>query len=142
MKKQLRFFFILLFFLLFAYILRPSSDYMEKLFVVKGISLAADYKKAVSDYLADHRELPTGEDWIEMSPAVQVNLDESAVDRITVGDDGPGTVTIYYSTDKLADAPPAINNTRIILTPQVFSGKITWTCKGTMPEEYRPNACQ
>lgn len=142
MKKQLRFFFILLFFLLFAYILRPSSDYMEKLMVVKGISLAAEYKKAVGEYLAEYKELPTGEDWQGISPEVRVNLDESAVEKITVGDDGPGTVTIYYSADKLADAPPAINNTRIILTPQVFSGKITWTCRGTMPEEYRPNACQ
>lgn len=141
MKKQLRFFFLLLFFLLFAYLLRPSSDHLDKLYVVKGITLAADYKKSVAEYLADNNGLPTSDDWQETGGSVDVDLSDSAVDRITVGDDGPGTVTIYYSASRLAAAPPAIDNTRIVLTPQVMGGEITWTCSGTMPEEFLPTAC-
>lgn len=142
MKKQLRFFFFLLFVVLFAYLLRPSSEHLDKLYVVRGVSLATDYKKAVSNYLLDNKTLPGREDWETMAGSVHVDLAESAVDRITVGDDGPGTVTIYYDSSRLADAPPAINNTRVVLTPQVFGDSITWTCRGTMPQEYLPNACQ
>lgn len=142
MKKQLRFFFVLLFVLLFAYLLRPSSEHLDKLYVVKGITLATEHKKAVSNYLLDNKTLPTDKDWEAMADRVRVNLAESAVDRITVGDNGPGTVTIYYDSSKLAGAPLAINNTRVVLTPQVFGDSITWTCSGTVPEDYLPNACR
>ena len=144
MKTQLKFFFTLLFFLLFAYLLRPSHQHLDKLFVVKGISLAAVYKQAVSNYLDKYKKLPDDNDFITdpLFQNIRVNLDNTAVERISVGENGPGTITVHYNSKQVENAPQAIDDQEIILSPNVFGDRITWQCRGTMDKEYLPVACQ
>jgi hypothetical protein len=72
---------------------------------------------------------------------IKVDFEKTAVESITVGEDGPGTVTVHFSTNNIESAPPAINNTRIILSPVISDGELIWSCKGAMPEGLLPPAC-
>jgi hypothetical protein len=141
MKKQLNFLFIILFIIIFAYLLSPDKEYTDRIWVLKGVALAAPYRAAVNEYWQKKQALP-GIDDLELEKIlVQVNLDLTAVEFIAVGEDGPGTVTVHYSTKDKNSAPAIINNTKIILTPHLSAGKLSWSCKGTMPDIMIPQAC-
>ena len=115
---------------------------MDKMSVVKGITLAADFKTWVSQYYRKNRKLPDSSSWTESGTSINPDFSETAISMITVGDNGPGTVTIYFRATAEDPYPVDIDGTWIVLTPDIFSNKIEWRCGGTVPEIYKPNACQ
>jgi hypothetical protein len=141
-KKQLNFLFIILFVIIFAYMLAPDKEYTNKIWVLKGISVAAPYRAAVQEYWQNRKSLPGTGDLELEKIRVQVNLDRTAVQSVVIGEDGPGTVTVHYSTRDKKSAPAGINNTKIILTPVLSGNKLIWSCVGTMPAEIIPQACK
>jgi len=142
MKRQLNFLFIILFVIIFAYLLAPDKEYTDRIWVLKGISVAAPYRAAVNEYWQKKQELPEPGDLELEKMRVQVDFEKTAVDSITIGKDGPGSVTVYYSTKNMNSAPVELNNTRIILKPGPAINKLVWSCEGTMPEAMIPKVCK
>ncbi len=142
MKKQLNFLLVILFIIIIAWLLRPSDEITHKLWVVKGITLTGPYRAAIMEYWQNSQQLPESIDDLALEKIlVKVDFEKTAVESITVGEDGPGTITVHFSTANVENAPPAINNTRIILSPVISDGGLIWSCKGAMPEELLPPAC-
>lgn len=142
MKKILNFLFIILIIVVFAYLLSPDREYTSKLWVLKGISLAQPYRAAVIEYVQKTGVLPGPDDIEREKIFVRVDLENTAVKIITIGEENPGAVTIYYSTAGLDSAPSEINNHKIILSPSLTGNKLTWSCKGTMPADFIPVLCK
>ena len=142
MKRQLNFLFIILFVIIFAYLLAPDKEYTDRIWVLKGISVAAPYRAAVNEYWQKKQELPDADDLELEKIRVRVNLEKTAVDSITVGKDGPGSVTVHYSTKNVKSAPAELNNTSIILAPNPALNKLVWTCKASMPDAMIPQVCK
>ena len=105
MKRQLNFLFIILLVIIFAYLLAPDKEYTDRIWVLKGISVAAPYRAAVNEYWQKKQELPDTGDLELEKIRVRVDLEKTAVDYITVGRDGPGSVTVHYSTKNKKSAP-------------------------------------
>jgi hypothetical protein len=142
MKKQLNFLFVILFIIIVAWLLRPSDEITHKLWVVKGITLTEPYRAAIMEFWQNTQQLPESIDDLTLEKIlIKVDFEKTAVESITVGEDGPGTVTVHFSTNNIESAPPAINNTRIILSPVISDGELIWNCKGAMPEGLLPPAC-
>jgi hypothetical protein len=142
MKKQLNFLFVILFIIIVAWLLRPSDEITHKLWVVKGITLTESYRAAIMEFWQNTQQLPESIDDLTLEKIlIKVDFEKTAVESITVGEDGPGTVTVHFSTNNIESAPPAINNTRIILSPVISDGELIWSCKGAMPEGLLPPAC-
>ena len=142
MKRQLNFLFIILFVVIFAYLLAPDREYTDRIWVLKGISAAAPYRAAVNEYWQKKQELPGKGDLALEKIQVQVDLEKTAVDSIAVGRDGPGSVTVQFSTKTLKSVPVELDNTRIILIPKPAVDKLVWSCNGTMPEAMVPQSCK
>ena len=142
MKKQLNFLLVILFIIIVAWLLRPSDEITHKLWVVKGIALTGPYRAAIMEYWQNTQQLPeTINDLTLEKILVKVDFEKTAVESITVGEAGPGTITVHFSTINNESAPPEINNTKIILVPALMDDGFTWSCKGTMPQELLPPAC-
>jgi hypothetical protein len=142
MKKQFNFLLVILIIIVLAYLLRPPDEMTHRLWVVKGITLTEPYRAAVMEYWQNTQQLPVSIDDLGLEKIlVRVDFDKTAVASITVGENGPGTVTVHYSTAHAEKAPPAIHNTRIILVPVLMDEGFAWGCKGTLPRELLPVPC-
>ena len=82
----------------------------DKLWVLKGISLAQPYKAAVAEYVSRTQAFPGKDDLAKERITVKVGFDRTAVDSITVGEDGPGVISIHFSANRTDGAPPDIDN--------------------------------
>ena len=143
MKKQLNFMFFILFIVILAWLLSPSKSTREKLWVLKGISLAQPYKAAVAEYVSRKQTFPEGNDLEEEKIRVKVSFDRTAVESILVGEDGPGVISIHYSASRANAAPQEIDNAVIYLTPFLSEDRIRWTCTAAeMPKELTPAVCR
>lgn len=142
MKKTLNFLFIMLFIIVIAYLFSPDKEYKNKLWTLKGISLAQPYKAAVIEYVQKTNALPGAGDLEHEKIHVQVDLNSSPVKTITVGENGPGTVTVHYSTAGIESAPAELDNSTIILTPDLTENKLMWSCRGEMPSAFIPRNCK
>lgn len=143
MKKQLNFLFVILIIIVLAYLLRPSDELTHRLWVVKGITLTGPYRAAIKEYWQNTQQLPESmDDLAREKILVKVEFAKTAVESIMVGENGPGTITVYFSTDNTENAPTAINKTKITLTPSLMDEGFTWNCKGTMPPELLPVPCK
>ena len=143
MKKQLNFLFVILIIIVLAYLLRPSDELTHRLWVVKGITLTAPYRAAIMEYWQNTQQLPESMDDLTLGKIlVKVDFEKTAVESIVIGNDGPGTITVYFSATTSENAPPAINNTKIVLTPVLMDEGFVWSCQGTMPQELLPAPCR
>jgi type IV pilus assembly protein PilA len=143
MKKGLNLLIIIGLILFVSFALFPSKiDYTDQAKVLQGLSLAISYKKAVGEYWKDKGELPNGEDWSKIENKVTVDLDKSLVESIHVGQDGPGTIAVYYTSGKDQAAPAGITGKKIVLTPKVQDNQLVWSCKGTIPAQLLPVRCR
>ena len=141
MKRQLNFLFIILFVIIFAYLLAPDKEYTDRIWVLKGISVAAPYRAAVNEYWRNKKVLPGTGDLDLEKILVRADFENTAVASITVGKDGPGSVTVYFSTKNSKSIPAELDDTSIILTPNPAAGKLVWSCRGTMPDILVPQVC-
>ena len=143
MKKGLNLLIIIGLILFVSFALVPSKiDYTDQAKILQGLSLAVSYRKAVGEYWKEKGELPNGDDWSRNGNKVAVDLGKSLVESIHVGQDGPGTITVYYTNAKDQAAPADIAGKKIILIPEVQDNQLVWSCKGTMPEQYLPVRCR
>ena len=142
MKKILKYLFVILFIIILAYLFVPDKEYTSKVWVLKGISLAQPYQAAVIEYWRRTGALPMPGDLAHEKILVKVDFDKTAVKSITIGEEGPGTVTVHYFTTGIDSAPAAIDNRTITLTPGLADNKLAWTCQGTMPDEFIPRRCK
>ena len=143
MKKGLNYIIIigLLFFIGFT--LFPAKlDYTDRTKVIQGLSMGAKYKEAVGEYWKDKGALPGAEEWAKYDKKIVIESGKSLVDSIHIGEDGPGTISIYYTNTRDQGAPADIAGTRIVLTPEVKDRKLVWSCKGTLPSQYLPVPCR
>jgi type IV pilus assembly protein PilA len=143
MKKGLNLLIIIGLILFISFALFPSKiDYTDQAKVLQGLSLAASYKEAVGEFWKDKGELPNGDDWNRNGNKVAVDLGKSLVESIHVGQDGPGTISVYYTNAKDQAAPADITGKKIVLTPEVQDNQLVWSCKGTIPAQYLPARCR
>jgi hypothetical protein len=143
MKKGLNLLIIIGLILFVSFALFPSKiDYTDKAKVLQGLSLAVSYKKAVGEYWKDKGKLPNSEDWNKIGNKVAVDFGKSLVESIHVGQDGPGTITVYYTNAKDKAAPADLTGKKIILTPEAQDNQLIWSCKGTIPTQYLPVRCR
>ena len=142
MKRQLNFLFIILFVIVFAYLLAPDREYTDRIWVLKGITVTAPYRAAINEYWGIKQVLPGTGDLELEKILVRADIEKTAVNSITVGKDGPGSITIHYSAKNMNSVPAELNNTRIILVPKPVADKLVWSCKGTMPVSMIPKICK
>lgn len=109
--------------------------------VLQGLSQAISYKTAVAKYWTEKRALPGNADWLNVTPAISVDLSQSIVNAIEVGRDGPGVISVYYTARPGLESPAQIEGKKINLTPAIRNGKLDWTCKGTFATNLLPKNC-
>lgn len=142
MIRQLNFLFIILVVIVFAYLLAPDKEYTNRIWVQKGISVTAPYRAAVEEYWRKKQVLPGTGDLELEKILVRADIEKTAVDSITVGKNGPGSITVHYSVKNHKSVPEELNNTEIILVPVPTVDKLVWACKGTMPDSMIPQVCK
>lgn len=130
-------------FLLWKFVLFPEKlDFTDKVKVLQGLTLAKDYKSAVSFYWKKNQRFPSAEEWKESGVTIDVDLAKSIVSKIVVAEKAAGTITVYYSDARDPELAPGISGKSLTLFPHVLTDQVDWTCKGDMPLEYLPGACK
>lgn len=141
MKGSLVFLTLVILFLGWKFVLSPGQlDFTDRAKVLQGLSLALDHKEAVRDYWKVNDALPDAQDWDDQS--VSVDISQSIVGSIRVGEHGPGSISVYYAAKPEFEIPEAVTGTRIDLVPEFRDGEQVWHCEGTVPEDYLPNKCR
>jgi len=143
MSKTLIILLIAMAFLLWKFVLFPEKlDFTDKMKVLQGLTLAKSHKQAVIKYWQANKTFPSEEQWQADGPEMNVNLGNSIVSKITVGEKTPGSITLYYSNSRDPGLAPQISGKSLNLSPYEYNGKIEWSCKGDIPEEFLPKACR
>ena len=143
MSKTLIVMIILGLLLTWKFILFPEElEFTDKMKVLKGLILAKSYKEAVGKYWQEKQLFPNEEQWTDDGPMLDVDLGNSIVSTIKVGDKAPGSITVYYSNARDQNLDPGISGKSLSLTPYVHNGVIEWSCKGNVPVEFLPRPCR
>jgi hypothetical protein len=109
--------------------------------VLQGLSSAIAYKTAISNYWAQKGRLPSYNDWIQEKPEVSVDISQTIVKSIQVGEDGPGVISVLYTAKPGLDSPAGIDGKKINLIPRIQAAKLVWDCKGTLALDLLPARC-
>ena len=109
--------------------------------VLQGLSSAITYRTAIGKYWTAKSTLPSNEDWVNEKPGVVVDLTQTIVKSIQVGQDGPGVISVFYTTKPGLESPAEIEGEKINLIPNAQDGKLIWTCFGTLPVNLLPRRC-
>lgn len=143
MKRSLNFLITILVIIILAYLFAPDpGEYRRKLKVVRGIEAAEAYRAAVAEYWQRTGRLPEAGELEKEGIMVKSNTDQDVVEAIRPGEDGPGTVSIYYSEAVVSDRAPERSDYRIVLSPEIGDGGLSWTCRGTLPAGSLPRVCR
>jgi len=110
--------------------------------VLQGISLTKPYKEAIAAYWQSESQFPTKEDWKSGKLALAETLEKSLVETIIVGEETPGSISVYFTSRKVPNAPAGIEGKKVVFTPFAQEGKVTWRCKGTLAEDLLPVPCR
>lgn len=121
---------------------KKKVDLTDPAKVLQGLSHAIKYKSAVRDYWKEKKVLPDAELWQKQDKKVESDYSKSLVEKIEIGVDAPGSVTVSFMNKENIKLDKNINGTSIILIPQVTGERLTWSCSGTMPQEYMPKKCK
>ncbi len=130
-------------FLLWKFVLFPEKlEFTDKVKVFQGLTLAKDYKSAISFYWKKNQSFPDAEQWKESGVSIDVNLSESIVSKIVVAENSPGTITVYFSNARHPGLAPGIAGKSLTLSPYVLTDTVEWSCKGNVPAEFLPRPCK
>lgn len=110
--------------------------------VLQSLSQAMRYKLAVIKYWKEKKSLPDAETWEKEAEKIEVDTSKSLVKSIEVGVDAPGAITVYFKNKETIKLEKNIEDTKIVLTPEVKGERLIWSCHGTMVKEYLPAKCQ
>ena len=113
----------------------------DQAWVLQGLSSALAHKLAIAKYWSEKGSLPDNAEWIKEKPAITVDLSQTIVESIEVGVDGPGVISVRYTTRPDLASPAQIDGRKINLVPVVLNGKLDWTCKGTLDITLMPRNC-
>lgn len=129
--------------LVWNFVLFPSKiELTDRTRVLQGVSLAKPYKEAIVAYWQSKAQFPAREDWDPGSLVSAEKLEKSLVESIIVGEEASGSISVYFTSSKDPKAPAGIEGKKIVLTPSVQDGVVSWTCKGTLTEELLPVPCR
>jgi pilin len=117
-------------------------EYTDPAKVLQSLSKAIKYKNAVYAFWKEKNVLPDLEIWNKEGKQVDVDISQSLVNSINVGEDGPGVITVYFTNKETIPLEKDIEGKKIILVPKVNGERLIWSCKGTMYQEYMPKKCQ
>ena len=109
--------------------------------VLQGLTHGIKYKSAVLAYWQERKKLPDAETWQKQDKQIESDLSKSLIDKIEIGVDAPGSVTFTFRNKETIQVEKDINGTKIILIPKTKGERLSWTCSGTMPQEYMPKKC-
>ena len=109
--------------------------------VLQGLAQAIKYKLAVNQYWEKTGKLPDAEAWQKLSDKPWVDMSQSLVTAIRVAEQGPGTITVYFSNKDVINVAADINGQTITLKPYIINQRIDWSCQGDMNRELMPDAC-
>ncbi len=143
MSKTLVVMIILGLILTWKFVLFPEKlEFTDKMKVLKGLILAKSYKEAVGKYWQEKQMFPNEEQWTGDGPKLDVDLGNSIVSSIKVGEKAPGIITIYYSNSRDPDLAQGISGKSLSWTPYIYNGVLEWSCKGDVPVEFLPRPCR
>ena len=109
--------------------------------VLQGLSMAISFKAAVGNYWDKNKTLPSNVDWNNENPGVVVDLSQTIVNSIQVGEDGPGVISVLYGARPGLESPTEIDGKKINLIPGVQDGRLIWACEGTITTNLLPKNC-
>ena len=113
------------------------QNYLIRAQVTEGINLADGAKSAVWDYISSYGTLPPSNQSAGLpSPASISGQYVSGVD--VTG----GKITVSFARPQ---TNLAIQSQRLVLSPTVGTGSITWSCSGsgtTLDPKYLPSVCR
>lgn len=110
--------------------------------VLQSLSQAMRYKLAVIKYWKEKKSLPDAETWEKEAEKIEVDTSKSLVKSIKIGVDAPGAITVYFKNKETIKLEKNIEDTKIVLMPEVKGERLIWSCHGTMVKEYLPAKCQ
>lgn len=143
MNRRLIILILLALVLVWNFVLFPSKiEFSDRARVLQGISLAKPYKEAIANYWKSESEFPGKEDWqLESLISIEV-LDKSLLESIIVGEEAPGSISVYFTRSRDPNAPENIEGKKVVLTPIAVDAKLSWRCTSTLPEDLLPLACR
>lgn len=143
MSKTLVLLIILGIFLLWKFVLFPEKlDFTDRVKVLQGLSLVAPYKAAVAEYYETNKVFPGVDQTKMLEEKVKVDLSKSIVASVKIGESAPGSITVYYTNARDQALDARIAGKQLTLRPLHYNGKLDWSCKGNVPEEFVPAACR
>ena len=129
--------------LVWTFVLFPSKiELTDRTKVLQGVFLAKPYKEAIAGYWKSNAQFPAKEDWDTGGLVSAEKLEKSLVESIIVGEEAPGSISVYFTSSKVPNAPTGIEGKKVILTPSVKNEVVSWTCKGTLKENLLPVPCR
>lgn len=126
----------------FVFTSSKKVDLTDQAKVLQGLSQAIQYKLAVLDYWKEKGTLPDAETWENEGKKVEVDMSKSLVKNIEVGVDGPGAISVFFINKEIIKVDKDIDDSKIVLIPEVKGERLVWACKGTIDKEYLPGKCQ
>ncbi len=143
MNRRLIILILLALVLVWNFVLFPSKiEFSDRARVLQGISLARPYKEAIANYWKSKSEFPGKEDWQSESLISIEVLDKSLLESIIVGEEAPGSISVYFTRSRDPNAPENIEGKKVVLTPFAVDAELSWRCTSTLPEDLLPLACR
>ena len=143
MNRRLIILILLALVLVWNFVLFPSKiEFSDRARVLQGISLARPYKEAIAEYWQSKAQFPVMEDWDRGSLVSAEKLGKSLVESIVVGEEAPGSISVYFTNRRDPNAPANIEGRKVVLTPFAVDAELSWRCTSTLPEDLLPLACR
>ena len=121
---------------------KKKVDLTDPAKVLQGLSHAIKYKSAVLAYWKEKKVLPDAEVWAKQGIKVESDISKTLVEKIEIGVDAPGSVTVSFMNKEHIKLEKNIDGTKIILIPEPKGERLLWSCIGTMPQEVMPKKCK
>ncbi len=143
MNRRLVILILLTLVLVWNFVLFPTKiEFSDRTRVLQGLSFAKPYKDAIADYWKAKGQFPVqGELKSEKLISDEI-LDKSLVESIIVGEEAPGSISIYYTKRKDSSVLVDIEGKKLVIMPSTKAGELKWKCKGTLAVDLLPAACQ
>jgi type IV pilus assembly protein PilA len=112
------------------------QDYLIRMQVTEGLSLASGAKGAVWDFVSNTGRLPKSNASAGLAKSTSITGDYvSSVDLAPAG-----KITVAFHAPR---ANSNIENSTLVISAITQAGSITWTCNsGTVADKYLPAICR
>lgn len=143
MKTRLLVLILVALVLFWKFVLFPSKlDLSDRAKVLHGLSLTKPYKEAIIKIWKAKGEFPAADNWTPEHLLAEDILAKSLVESIIVGEDAPGSITVYYTRRNDPGVLADVDGKKIVLIPFAQAGEVRWKCKGTLDNDLLPKVCR